>query len=82
MTLELWQKRDRMTQEQVDAQQIPAWAISMVGNYRQMAQIPKEVSDWDLFCTIEREEICIFNPEDQIGALRDALDLDELEEDE
>jgi hypothetical protein len=69
-----WQIKDRLTQEQVDNKEVPPWASSMVDNYRRLAKIPKEVSNWDLFEAIEEEEVCLYDDEqDQIDILKSRL---------
>jgi hypothetical protein len=56
----------------------PPWATSMVRNFRHDAKIPAEINDVTLFVAIESNRITVFNPEDQVDALRHCLGLKQV----
>jgi hypothetical protein len=55
--------------------EVPSWATAMVSNFRRGARIPKEISDVEIFNTVETEEICMLDTEEeQYEALRACLE--------
>jgi len=73
--MQAWQKRCKLTPEQVESKTVPTWANSMVENWRRLLDLfPREQwSDWEIFEAIESTEVYLFEEDDQVEIMKDAL---------
>lgn len=72
--MERWQRRCKLTEEQIEKQEVPSWALSMTDNWRRRLDLPKDLfTEWEIFSTIESLEVYLFDEEDQVEVMKDAL---------